>query len=71
MGQFGTCAGGCGEQKLELVPAGQYDRVAALASSAHLRAEGRRRMAAAADDGRTLYRPLSGSGCPRVSRYAV
>jgi hypothetical protein len=39
MGQFGTCAGGCGEQKLELVPAGQYDRVAALASSAHLRAE--------------------------------
>jgi hypothetical protein len=39
MAQFGTCAGGCGEQKLELVPAGQYDRVAALASSAHLRAE--------------------------------
>jgi len=39
MGQFGTCAGGCGEQKLELVPAGQYDWVAALASSAHLRAE--------------------------------
>jgi hypothetical protein len=39
MSQFGTCAGGCGEQKLELVPAGQHDRVAGLASSAHLRAE--------------------------------
>lgn len=39
MAQFGTCAGGCGEQRLELVPAGEYDRVAALASSAHLRAE--------------------------------
>jgi hypothetical protein len=39
MGRFGTCAGGCGEQKLELVPAVQYDALAALASSARGRAE--------------------------------
>jgi hypothetical protein len=39
MGRFGTCDGGCGEQKLELVPADQYDALAALASSARVRAE--------------------------------
>ena len=39
MGRFGTCDGGCGEQKLELVPAVQYDVLAALASSARVRAE--------------------------------
>lgn len=33
MGRFGTCDGGCGEQKLELVPAVQCDMLAALASS--------------------------------------
>jgi hypothetical protein len=39
MGRFGTCDRGCGEQKLELVPAVQYDTLAALASSARVRAE--------------------------------
>lgn len=40
MGRFGTCDGGCGEQKLELVPAVQYDALAAVASSARVRLEG-------------------------------
>jgi hypothetical protein len=39
MGRAGTCDGGCGEQKLELVPAGQYDALAARGLSAHVRAE--------------------------------
>jgi hypothetical protein len=39
MGRFGACDGGCGEQKLELVPAGQYDVLAASASSVRVRAE--------------------------------
>lgn len=39
MCRFGTCGGGCGEQKLELVPAVQYDALAALASSARIRGE--------------------------------
>jgi hypothetical protein len=39
MGRFGTCDGGCLEQKLELVPAVQYDVLAASASSARVRAE--------------------------------
>lgn len=34
MSQFGTCDGGCTEQKLELVPAAYYDDLAALAASA-------------------------------------
>lgn len=39
MSRFGTCDGGCGEQKLELVPAVQYDMLAAFASSGRTRAE--------------------------------
>ena len=39
MSQFGTCERGCTEQKLELVPAGQYDRLTALAADARLRAQ--------------------------------
>lgn len=39
MGRFGTCDGGCGEQKLELVPAVQYDALGARGSSARVRAE--------------------------------
>jgi hypothetical protein len=39
MGRFGTCVGGCGEQKLELVPAVQYETLAADESSCRVRAE--------------------------------
>jgi hypothetical protein len=39
MGRFGTCAGGCVEHTLQLVPAAQYDLLAAFASSARVRAE--------------------------------
>jgi hypothetical protein len=39
MVRFGTCDGGCGEQKLELVAAVQYDTLAALASSARVRTD--------------------------------
>jgi hypothetical protein len=39
MSRFGTCDGGCGEQKLELVPAVQHDTLAALASSARVHAD--------------------------------
>jgi hypothetical protein len=39
MSQFGTCDGGCGEQRLELVPAAECDGLAAIASSARARAE--------------------------------
>jgi hypothetical protein len=39
MGRFGTCDGGCGEQKLELVPAVQYETLAARESSCRVRAE--------------------------------
>ena len=38
-GRFGTCDGACGERKLELVPAVQYDVLAALGSSARVRSE--------------------------------
>ena len=39
MGRFGTCDRGCGEQKLELVPAVQCDMLAALACSSRVGAE--------------------------------
>jgi len=39
MSRFGTCDGGCGEQKLELVPTVQYDSLAALTSTTRVRAE--------------------------------
>jgi hypothetical protein len=39
MSQFGTCDGGCGEQKLELVGAMQYDELAAFGSSMRVRVE--------------------------------
>jgi hypothetical protein len=39
MVQFGTCDGGCTEQKLELVLAVHYDRLTALASSFRARGE--------------------------------
>jgi len=39
MGRFGTCDRGCGEQKLELVPAVQCDMLAALACSFRVGAE--------------------------------
>jgi hypothetical protein len=39
MGRFGTCDGGCEEQKLELVPAAQFDVLSAIRSSARVRAE--------------------------------
>jgi hypothetical protein len=39
MRRFGTCDGACGERKLELVPAVQYDVLAALGSSVRVRSE--------------------------------
>jgi hypothetical protein len=39
MGRLGTCAGGCGELKLKLVPADQYERLAGEESSCHVCAE--------------------------------
>ena len=39
MSQLGTCEQGCTEQKLELVPAGHYDRVTAVAANARVRAD--------------------------------
>lgn len=39
MGRLGTCAGGCGEQKLELVPAVQSETLAAHVSSCRVRAK--------------------------------
>jgi hypothetical protein len=76
MSQFGTCAGGCGEQKLELVPAGQYDWVAALASSAHLRAEAFGAVAEAlvsrrprAEEWETAYRSLQDIARATLRRY--
>lgn len=39
MSQPGTCDRGCGEEKLELVPAGSHDRLTALAASARIGAE--------------------------------
>ena len=43
--QLGTCPGGCTEKKLELVPAGHYDRSAAHAASTRIRAEAFRAVA--------------------------
>jgi hypothetical protein len=39
MSQVGTCERGCSEHKLELVPAGHYDHLTAVATEARIRAE--------------------------------
>jgi hypothetical protein len=39
MGQFGTCAAGCSEQRLELVPAAAHESGVAMGSAARARAE--------------------------------
>lgn len=45
MGEFGTCATGCSEQKLELVRAAAHDKVVAIGTGARVRAEAFRSIA--------------------------
>jgi hypothetical protein len=76
MSQFGTCEGGCTEQKLELVPAGHYDRSTALAASTHIGAEAFRAVAKelasrqpGADEWEAAYRSVQEAARISLRRY--
>jgi hypothetical protein len=76
MSEFGTCEGGCTEQKLELVPAGYYDRATALAASARTSAEAFRAVAGvlasrqpAAEEWESAYRSVQEAARLCLLRY--
>lgn len=76
MSQFGTCERGCTEQKLELVPADQYDRLTAFTASARIRADAFRPVAEklasrrpAADEIETAYRSVQEVARTSLRRY--